>query len=54
MREEAAKAETLDGTTTEVFAYGQDDSSEARKELLRRYEVPLPLPLQWYHGGLNE
>jgi hypothetical protein len=29
-----------------------EDSAQFAEELLRRYEVPFPLP--WHHGGLNE
>ena len=54
LEEEAAQSSTLGETTREGFPYGEDHSSEAEDELLRRYEVPLPLPSPWRHGGLNE
>jgi hypothetical protein len=54
LREDAAQTRTPGRTMTEGFTYDEDRSSEARDELLRRYEVPLPLLLPWRHGGLNE
>jgi hypothetical protein len=50
--EVSSLAEVLRVPAPEPAEFGFEDSARFTDELLRRYEVPYPVP--WHHGGINE
>jgi hypothetical protein len=51
-RQDPVYPEALGAPENEEVLDARDDSAQFAANLLRRLEIPFPLP--WAHGGLNE
>ena len=54
LRQDAGRADVFGKPGARGWRSCTGDEPSALEELLRRYEVRLPLPLPWRHSGLKE
>jgi hypothetical protein len=52
--QDEAQSEVLSTPLPEGSLGGREESARFADELLRRYDILLPMPLPWRHGGINE